>query len=102
MEKMNLEDWNEERYKDLNTYFRIRIEQLLKQDEQLRDQMESGVDLELKDIIKQMGEEDKERWDEFILLDKLKLQVDVWNHLHGIGTPFKPGTGFHRPEDSTW
>lgn len=99
---MKLEHWDEARYKELNTYFRIRIEQMLRQDEQLKEQLERGRNLQVKDIVAQMNEDDQERWEEFIYLDKLKLEVDMWNHLHGRGTPYQPGTGFTSPEDTTW
>lgn len=99
---MKLENWDEERYKELNTYFRIKIDQLLRQDGQLKQQLEQGSNLQVKDIVAQMNDDDQERWEEFLKLDKLKLEVDMWNHLHGIGTPFQPGFGFNSPEDTTW
>lgn len=102
LEHMNLDNRGEERYKELNTYFRIKIDQLLRQDEQLKEQLEQSSKLQINDIVTQMNEADQERWTEFLKLDKLKLEVDMWNHLHGIGTPFQPGLGFNSPEDTTW
>ena len=102
MENIDLGNWDEERYKELNTYFRIIIEQMLRHHEQLKEQVEQGRSLEMKDIVAQMNTDDQERGEEFIHLDKLKMEVDIWNHLHGKGTPFKPGTGFNKPEDTTW
>jgi hypothetical protein len=102
MEQNEPENWDEARYKELNIYFRIRIEQLLKQDTFLLQQQELGKELHLRDIVLQMNPGDRELWEEFLMLDQQKLQVDIWNHLHGKGTPFKPGTGFNNPEDSTW
>ncbi len=99
---MNLEHWDEARYKELNTYFRIKIEQLLRQDEQLRENLVPKKNLDVQDIVAQMHEDDQERWEEFMMLDKLKLEVDMWNHLHGNGTPYQPGFGFNSPEDTTW
>ena len=97
-----MENGDEARYKELNTYFRIRIEQLLRQDEYLKDKLKQGHNLQVKDIVAHMSADDQERWQEFLELDQLKMQADIWNHLHGRGTPYQPGTGFSNPEDTTW
>lgn len=96
---MNLENWDEERYKELNTYFRIRIEQMLRTNPELQQQ-QSG-NLHLNDLVSYFSEDDKERWEEFMALDKLKMQKDMWDHLHGKGTRFMPGEGFVNPDDDT-
>lgn len=62
MENLNLDEWDEERYKELNTYFRIRIEQMLRQDDQLKNQLEQGTKLEVRDIVAHMNDDDQERW----------------------------------------
>ncbi|MCC9136051.1 hypothetical protein ACFSKU_16390 [Pontibacter silvestris] len=102
MENKDLENWNEERYKELNTYFRIKIELLLRTNPHLKDQMQQGHNLKLNDLVMQLSEEDKQRWEEFIVLDKIKLEVDMWNHLNGTGPGYQPGIGFINPEDTTW
>ncbi|ARS35228.1 hypothetical protein [Pontibacter actiniarum] len=98
---MNLENWNEERYKELNTYFRIIIEQMLRNNVELAEQQQAGHSLQLDDLVAQFSEDDKERWDEFLQLDRKKMEVDMWNHLHGNGTRFQPGVGFTNPDDDT-
>jgi hypothetical protein len=97
-----IEQWNEERYRELNTYFKIRVEQLLQQNENLRAQVANRNDLQLSDFVAHMTEHDQERWDEFIQLDKLKFEIDMWNHLNGKGTPYQPGIGFNSPGDTSW
>ncbi|TXK37003.1 hypothetical protein FVR03_16105 [Pontibacter qinzhouensis] len=98
MDNTGLENWDEARYKELNTYFRIKIELLLQANPHLlRDK-----NLSLSDLVAEFGEEDKQRWQEFMQLDKLKLEADMWRHLHGEGSGFKPGFGFTNPEDVTW
>lgn len=98
MKNEHLENWDEARYKELNTYFRIRIELLLRSDPQLQQ----DHNLQLSDLVSQFDEDDKHRWDEFMVLDKQKLEADMWNHLNGEGTRFRPGFGFSSPEDVTW
>ncbi len=98
---MNLDNWDEERYKELNTYFRIIIEQMLRTNTDLKEKMQQGSNLQLNDLVAQFHEDDKERWIEFLDLDKIKMQIDIWDHLHGRGTRFKPGEGFVNPEDDT-
>ncbi|PRY12410.1 hypothetical protein CLV24_108154 [Pontibacter ummariensis] len=97
MENPHLENWDEEKYTHLNTYFRIRIEQLLRQDPELQQLLEQNK-AQLQDVVNSMNEDDQERWQEFVELDQQKLQIDMWNHLHGIGTPYNPRTGFRGPD----
>lgn len=100
---MNLENWNEERYKELNTYFRIIIEQMLRTNSSLVERQQQDTKMDLEELVAHFSEDDQERWAEFLELDKLKMQVDMWNHLNGNGTRFQPGVGFINPdEDTTW
>ncbi|WP_242919481.1 hypothetical protein [Pontibacter liquoris] len=101
MEEMNPENWNEARYKELNTYFRIKIEHMLRTDTHMQEQLEQNPKLELADLVAHFSEEDQERWKEFIALDQQKMKVDMWNHLNGTGTRYEPGIGFTSTEDDT-
>ena len=101
MENHNLENWNAERYKELNTYFRIKIDHMLRTDPKLQARLQEQANMQLSDLVNQFSEDDQERWEEFIQLDKLKMQVDMWNHLNGNGTRYQPGLGFTNPEDDT-
>ncbi|WP_299762551.1 hypothetical protein [uncultured Pontibacter sp.] len=102
MENPHLENWDETRYKELNTYFRIKIEHMLRTNPHLvAQQQESSI--HLQELIAEFGEDDKERWAEFIRLDKLKMEADMWDHLHGRGSRFRPGLGFTSAnDDTTW
>ncbi|QCR23523.1 hypothetical protein [Pontibacter sp. SGAir0037] len=98
-----MENWNEERYKELNTYFRIKIEHMLRTDPQLQEWQQEGRKIDLKEMMAQFPKEDQERWQEFLELDQLKMQVDIWNHLNGKGIPYQPGFGFSNHEgDTSW
>ncbi|MBC5991405.1 hypothetical protein [Pontibacter cellulosilyticus] len=101
MDMKNLENWDEERYKELNTYFRIKIEQMLRTNTELQEQLQQSSKLHLHDLVAYFSEDDQERWQEFLELDQLKMQKDMWDHLHGKGTRFKPGEGFVNPDDDT-
>jgi len=101
MEKINLENWDEGRYKELNTYFRIKIAHLLNTSPQLQEQLQQHKQLQLDELIAHLSDDDRERWAEFLALDKLKMEVDMWNHLHGRGTRYSPGLGFTNPDDDT-
>ncbi|MDX5421218.1 MAG: hypothetical protein LPK14_03115 [Hymenobacteraceae bacterium] len=101
MNNINLENWDEQRYKELNTYFRIKIEHMLSQNAALKERLEETNKLQLSDLVAQFSADDKERWAEFLELDQLKMQVDMWNHLHGHGTRYEPGLGFTNTEDDT-
>lgn len=102
MENPNLQNWDAARYKELNTYFRIKIEQMLRTNPHLLAQQQENT-LHLEQLVQEFTEEDKERWQEFIHLDKLKMEADMWDHLHGKGTRFRPGLGFvNEKDDTTW
>ncbi|WP_439882295.1 hypothetical protein ACSX1A_03840 [Pontibacter sp. MBLB2868] len=94
MEDINAADWDEERYLYLNTYFRVKIQGLMDGDPYLKELVRQERGLELQDLIDRMADRDKVLWDEFILLDRIKLHRDMHNHLEGRGTPYKPGYGF--------
>ncbi|MCX2740743.1 hypothetical protein [Pontibacter anaerobius] len=103
MENPNLENWDEARYKELNTYFRIKIEQMLQTNPNLLAQQQESSTLHLQQLVAEFGEEDKERWEEFIRLDKLKMEAAMWDHLHGRGSRYRPGIGFTNPDqDTSW
>lgn len=97
MDIQSLENWDAARYKELNTYFRIKIDHMLRTNPELQEQL----NMQLSDLVNQFSDDDRERWEEFIYLDKLKMQVDMWNHLNGNGTRYQPGLGFTNPEDDT-
>ncbi|GHA60442.1 hypothetical protein [Pontibacter akesuensis] len=101
MENQNLENWDADRYKELNTYFRIKIDHMLRTDPELQARLQEQANMQLSDLVNQFSEDDQERWEEFIRLDKQKMQVDMWNHLNGNGTRYQPGLGFTNPEDDT-
>ncbi len=98
---MNLANWDGERYKELNTYFRIMIEQLLRTNSDLQAHMQQNANLKLDDLVEHFSPDDQERWQEFLELDQMKMQIDMWDHLNGRGTRFKPGEGFVNPDDDT-
>ncbi|WP_266205141.1 hypothetical protein [Pontibacter kalidii] len=101
MENPNLENWDEARYKELNTYFRIKIELMLRTNPHLVAQQQESSNMHLQELLNEFDADDRERWEEFIQLDKLKLEADMWDHLHGRGTRFRPGLGFTNPDDDT-
>lgn len=101
MESMNHDNWDAERYRELNIYFKIIIEQMLRTDQNLQEKMQQNPNFELSELVAHFSGDDQERWQEFIELDKMKLQIDMWDHLNGKGTRFKPGEGFVNPEDDT-
>ena len=88
--------WNEERYIELNTYFRVRIQQLLETDPHLQQQVAQGNSLQLTEIVECMTLNDQESWQEFLHLDQLKMHQDLQNHLEGKGSPLDSKTGFYR------
>jgi chemotaxis response regulator CheB len=94
-----LENWDEARYKELNNFFRMRIQDMVDADPHIKELMEQDNGLQLQDIIANLAPHEQEMWQEFIYLDKLKLQIDMYNHLHGKGTPYNPLTGFANEED---
>ncbi|MBB6610078.1 hypothetical protein H7F15_03425 [Pontibacter sp. Tf4] len=99
MEQENLNEWNEERYRELNSYFRVRIQVLVDSDPYIRDMVQQGKSLQLNDLISQLSEDDQELWHEFIRLDAIKLHHDMQNHLEGRGTPYNPRDGFSSTTD---
>ena len=99
MEQPNLNEWDEARYLELNSYFRVRIQILVDSDPYIRDMMEQGKPLQLSDLINQLSDDDQELWHEFIKLDSIKLHRDMQNHLEGKGTPYNPRDGFTSAED---
>ncbi|AKQ45629.1 hypothetical protein TH63_08155 [Rufibacter radiotolerans] len=94
--------WNEERYIELNTYFRVRIQQLLETDPHLQKQVADGASLQLAEIIECMTLNDQVAWQEFLELDQIKMHRDLQNHLEGKGAPLDSKTGFYRtPQNGT-
>jgi hypothetical protein len=94
--------WNQERYRELNAYFRVIIPQLLEADPHLQQQVAQGKSLELTEIVECMTLNDQVAWQEFLELDQIKMHQDLQNHLEGKGTPLDSKTGFYRTrqEDS--
>jgi hypothetical protein len=99
MDSKDLEDWDEARYLELNSYFRVRIQILLDADPHIKQLMEEQRSLQLSDLINQLSEEDQQLWHEFLQLDSIKLHIDMRNHLEGKGTPYNPRDGFASSDD---
>jgi hypothetical protein len=99
-----MKDWNEDRYLELNAYFKIKIQRLIEEDPYLKNLIESQKGLQLADIVERMSEGDQNRWVAFIRLDKIKMQIDLQNHLEGKGKPYDPSKGFYygstKPDES--
>ncbi|MCP2045147.1 hypothetical protein [Pontibacter sp. HSC-36F09] len=89
-----MEYWDEDRYMELNTYFRIKIQGMVDSDPYIRDLQKSEDGLQLTDLINRMSDSDQKIWEEFIKLDRIKLHLDMQNHLEGKGTPYTPRHGF--------
>ncbi|MHA6249619.1 hypothetical protein ACXYMU_16870 [Pontibacter sp. CAU 1760] len=87
-------DWDEEKYKLLNAHFRQQIKRLLAKDPYLAEAAATGKSLQLEDIVHRLSAKDQLLWEEFIMLDRIKLHLDLNNHLEGRGTPYDPRTGF--------
>ena len=94
MEQNDLENWDEARYSELNAYFRIKIKTLLESDPFLREMVEQQNSVGLPDLVGRMTLSDQQRWAEFLVLDRIKLQIDIQNHLEGKGKPYSPQHGF--------
>jgi hypothetical protein len=95
----DLENWDEGRYKELNSYFRMRIQDMVDSDPRIKELMLQQNGLQLRDLVNNLAEHEQEMWQEFMKLDQLKLQIDMHNHLHGKGTPYNPLTGFASEEE---
>lgn len=94
MEQTDFENWDETRYSELNAYFRIKIKTLLESDPFLREMVEQQNSIGLPDLVGRMTLSDQQRWAEFLVLDRIKLQIDIQNHLEGKGIPYNPQHGF--------
>ncbi|MDX5417940.1 MAG: hypothetical protein LPK09_01900 [Hymenobacteraceae bacterium] len=94
MKNPDLEQWDEERYMELNTYFRVKIQSMVDSDPYIKELLKQESGLQLQDLIDRMSERDQELWVEFIRLDRIKLHIDMQNHLEGRGTPYNPQKGF--------
>ena len=94
MTHIDLSKWDEERYIELNTYFRVRIQGLVDSDPYIKQLIDSEESLQLQDLIERMSVKDQGLWKEFIELDRLKLYQDMRDHLEGRGTPYSPQKGF--------
>ncbi|MFD2245128.1 hypothetical protein [Pontibacter ruber] len=94
MKQIDLSKWDEERYKELNTYFRVRIQGMVDSDPYIKELIETDKNLQLSDLIDRMSVKDQGLWKEFIELDQIKLHMDMRDHLEGRGTPYNPQTGF--------
>jgi hypothetical protein len=94
MKQIDLSDWDDERYIELNSYFRVKIQGMVDSDPYIQELMKQDTGLQLQDLIDRMSEKDQELWAEFIALDRIKLHIDMQNHLEGKGTPYSPQRGF--------
>jgi hypothetical protein len=103
LNEQDLHDWDEEKYSQLNAHFRQRIKELLSSDSFLIKAVAEGKGLQLSELVGRMSAADQEHWQEFLKLDRIKLHLDMQDHLEGRGTPFSPRTGFQddsvRPSD---
>ncbi|WP_181306352.1 hypothetical protein [Rufibacter sp. XAAS-G3-1] len=87
------------RHRELNGYFRDRIQHQLTTDPHLQNQVAQGNSLQLKEIVESLTLNDQVLWKEFLHLDQLKMHQDLQNHLEGKGTPLHDGSGFYRQPD---
>ncbi|KAA9345740.1 hypothetical protein [Adhaeribacter soli] len=92
--------WDAARYQELNDYFRLKIKTMLESDPYLQDLVKEAKGLQLEQLTDRMSERDQLLWKEFLALDQLKFQQDLYNHLEGRGTPFNSRTGFRKPGSS--
>src|SRR6478735_7034398 len=101
-------EWNTERYRELNDYFRVRIRVMLESDPYIKELVSTQKSLELEQITDRMSDRDQELWQEFMDLDQLKFYQDMQNHLEGKGKPYDSRTGFgnfsqaDNEENPTW
>lgn len=92
--EQNGDEWDDEKYNLLNAHFRQKINELLRSDPYLQEAVSAGKGLQLEDLIDRMTARDKKLWIEFMKLDRMKLEMDMRDHLEGKGTPYNPRTGF--------
>ena len=93
-------EWDEEKHLLLNAHFRQRINELLQTEPFLKKAVSSGKSIELPDLVNRMTEKDQRLWQEFMRLDRVKLHLDMNDHLEGRGTPYSARTGFGNPSDT--
>lgn len=93
MEPNNSDNWNSTRYGELNAYFRLKIKTLLESDPFLIELVAKQKSISLPDLVDRMSVSDQQSWAEFLELDRIKLQLDLKNHLEGNGTPFNSEIG---------
>lgn len=86
--------WDEERYLELNAYFRVKIRVMLESDPFFKDLLAQGKGLQLQELTDRMPVRDQQLWQEFLELDLIKLHKDMQDHLEGRGTPYNSRTGF--------
>ncbi|WP_210488868.1 hypothetical protein [Rufibacter aurantiacus] len=88
--------WDEDRYRELNGYFREKIQHQLSTDPHLQKQIAEGKSLDLTEIVESLTLNDQVLWKEFMHLDQLKMHRDLQNHLEGKGNPLHDKSGFYR------
>ncbi len=88
------QNWDDEKYRLLNAHFRQLINQLLQTDPFLINAAAEGQIIQLPDLVARMSERDQKLWQEFLTLDRIKLEMDMNDHLEGRGTPYHPRTRF--------
>ncbi|MDX5345976.1 MAG: hypothetical protein LPK19_01905 [Hymenobacteraceae bacterium] len=106
MDNIDFDRWDEDRYRELNQYFRVKIKVMLESDPYLQELLAKDNSMQLTDLIDRMPHEDQLLWKEFLELDRIKLHHDMQNHLEGRGTPYNSRTGFTNRsddnDDSMW
>ncbi|GGK68622.1 hypothetical protein ACD591_17250 [Rufibacter glacialis] len=88
--------WDADRYKELNIYFREKIQHLLSTDPHLQKQVSAGKSVQLEELVESMTLNDQLLWEEFLQLDQQKMHQDLQNHLEGKGDPLHDQSGFYR------
>ncbi|KAA3438230.1 hypothetical protein [Rufibacter hautae] len=88
--------WNADHYKELNGYFREKIQHQLTTDPHLQKQVAEGKSLQLSEIVESMTLNDQVLWKEFLHLDQIKMHQDLQNHFEGKGAPLHDKSGFYR------
>ncbi|WP_066829509.1 hypothetical protein [Rufibacter ruber] len=87
MENLDSKNWNEDRYSELNAYFRERIRKQLDEHPDLQQPETDRRNLQLAEIIDSLPLHDQLLWQEFLELDQLKMHLDMQNYLEGKGSP---------------